>query len=122
MGKWNYGITVNKVTSYFDDEQQAQWFYLAMLGENKKPFAFKKTDEVFQKVNWHPNKILNDKNTPFKVVAIAGKELVTFNFISGKKAVNKVLMLGRNKIKAKMYFNINGFDFVEQKNIMQIKG
>ena len=122
MTNWNYGVSINGSTRYFDNKQQAQWLFLAMCGEGKKPFAFQRVDEVFQKVVWNPTKILNDKNAPFKVVAVAGKEIISFNFISVKKAVNKVLSLGKNNIKAKLYLNINGIDFVEQKNYMQLKG
>ena len=122
MTSWNYGVSLGGFTHYFDNKQQAQWFFLVLRGEGNKPFAFQRVDEVFQKVAWNPTKILNDKNAPFKVVAVAGKEIISFNFISAKKAVNKMLNLGKNKIKAKLYLNINGIDFVEQKNYMQLKG
>lgn len=119
---WEYGVGLDKGnTSYFESKQQAQWFYLCHLGEGKKPFAFEKVDGVYRQAKWNPTKILNGTTAPFKVVAVVNKELLSFNFISAKLAVKKVLVLGSQGIKSKIYANINGFDFVEIK-IKDLKG
>lgn len=107
MEKTEFGIACGYDTTYFDNEQQAQWFYLMTLGQGLRPFAFKKIGNKVAKLEWN-KKILNHKNAPFKIEY----GVVSLKFYKENEAISKYDNLKKHGINIEFLININGFDFV----------